>query len=113
MSLHPTFDELSRFSAEYSALSTLLALFWDPNGKTDAEITKEVIQEYAASWFEQVIIDGQRFLNQRELPMCLISSGANRWLPTEAAERQWLQTLLDRVQAELDAREARADVKRA
>lgn len=113
MSLRPTFDELRRFSEEYNALSTLLALFWDPDGKTDAEITEQAMREYAASWFEEIVIDGQRFLNQQELPMCLISSGANRWLPTEPEERHWLQTLLDRVQAALEARKGAQDQKQA
>lgn len=106
MSSRPTFDELRRFSQEYRALSALFALFWDPNGKTDEAITAKAMQEYEASWFKQVVVDGRRFLEQHELPLCLISSGANRWLPTEAEERQWLQALLDRIQAELEARRA-------
>lgn len=109
MSLHPTFDELRRFSTDCSALSSLLALFWDPNGKTDAEITGDAMRESASSWLEQIVVDGQRFLNQQELPMCLISSAANRWLPTEAEERAWLQALLDRVQAELGRRQDRGE----
>lgn len=104
MSSRPTSNEERLFFEQYNALSTLLALFWEPNGKTDAEITQEAIQAYTMSWFEEVIVEGQRFLRQGELPMSLIRTGANRYLATEAEQRLWLQTLLDRVQAGLAAR---------
>lgn len=104
MSLRPTSNERQLFDDQYDDLSTMLALFWDPNGKTDAEIAREAIQEYDRSWLEQVVAEGQRFLAQHELPMSLIRVKANRYLITEAEQRQWLQTLLDRIQAELEAR---------
>lgn len=105
MSLRPTSTERDRFFEEFSDLSAMLALFWDPNGKTDAEIAQEAIQEYDPSWLEQVVAEGHRFLFQNELPMSLIRVRANRYLVTEAEQRQWLKTLLDRIQAELEARQ--------
>lgn len=108
MSSLPTSNERERFIQEYNGLATTLALYWDVEGQTDADLTEEYVAREYTDALKELLADGQRFLNQRELPMCLISSGANRWLPTEAAERQWLQALLDRVQAELDARGAGA-----
>ena len=108
MSLQPISTERRRFDDEYDDLSTMLSLFWDPNGKTDAEIVRKAIQDYDPSWLKKVVAEGQRFLIQHELPMELVADTANRYLVTEAEQRQWLQTLLDRVQAELDAREAGA-----
>ncbi len=98
--------EEDQFFEQYRELSTMLALFWDPNGMTDAEITQGAIQEYSESWLQAVLADGRRFLGQNELPLRLIATNANRYLVTEAEQRQWLQTLLDRVQAELDARKS-------
>ena len=42
--------------------------------------------------------------------MSLIRTSANRYLVTEAEQRQWLQTLLDRVLAEFVARKVEPDV---
>ncbi|MBL9005718.1 MAG: hypothetical protein JNJ46_15790 [Myxococcales bacterium] len=112
MSSRPTSNEEKRFFEEYRSLSTLLALFADPDdGQTDAEITQQAVLEYDPSWIVKVLADAQRFLGQHELPLRLIATNANRYLVTEAEQRQWLQTLLDRVQTELDAREAGANVK--
>ena len=105
MSLQPISTKRRRFDDEYDDLSTMLSLFWDPNGQTDAEIARRAIQDYDPSWLEKVVAEGQRFLIQRELPMELIADTANRYLVTEAEQRQWLQTLLDRIQAELEARQ--------
>jgi hypothetical protein len=85
----------------------MLVLFADPeDGQTDAEITQQAMKEYAPSWMNRVLVEGQRFLDQRELPMKLIAYTANRFLITEAEQRHWLQTLLDRVQTELAGRMA-------
>ena len=106
MSLRPTSSEEQRFFEEYRNLSAMLALFADPDdGQTDAEILQQAILEYAPSWIAKVVLDAQRFLGQRELPMSLIRTSANRYLVTEAEQRQWLQALLDRVQAELGRRQ--------
>lgn len=83
----------------------LLAHYWDLEGQTDAEFTKEYVARTDIELLEALLSDGQRFLNQKELPMSLIRTNANRYLVTEAEQRQWLQTLLDRVQAELEARQ--------
>lgn len=106
MSSLPTYVETEedQFFEQYRELSAMLALFWDPNGKTDLEIARGATHEYSESWIQAVVADGQRFLHQRELPMRLIATNANRYLVTEAEQRQWLQTLLDRVQAELASR---------
>lgn len=106
MSSRPTSNEEKRFFEEYRSLSTMLALFADPDdGQTDIEITQQAVQEYDPSWIAKVVADAQRFLGQQELPMSLIRTNANRYLVTEAEQRQWLQTLLERVQAELEARQ--------
>lgn len=113
MSSRPTSTEDERFFYAYNRLASVLAMFWDLEGQTDAAFTAEYAATRDTDLLEELLADGQRFLNQQELPMCLISSAANRWLPTEAEERQWLQTLLDRVQAELEARQAALDPQRA
>lgn len=106
MSSLPTSNEREQFIGEYNGLATTLALFWDLENQTDAEfIAQYVASEYTLA-LEELLADGQRFLRQHALPMCLISSAANRWLPTDADERRWLQTLLDRVQTELAGRTA-------
>lgn len=106
MSSLPTSNEREQFIGEYNGLATTLALFWDLENQTDAEfIAQYVASEYTIA-LKELLADGQRFLNQHELPMCLISSAANRWLPTEAEERQWLQTLLSQVEAALAVRTA-------
>ena len=61
-------------------------------------------------WQERTVTGGPRFLIQQELPMSLIRTSANRYLVTEVEQRQWLQTLLDRVQAEFVARKVEPDV---
>lgn len=112
MSSRPTSNERDRFYEEYYRLWSMLATFYDPEG-TDAEMTLEYVERCDPNVLGEILTSGQRFLKQHELPMYLISSTANRWLPTEAEERQWLQTLLDRVQAELEARRLAQDQKRA
>ena len=110
MSLRPTSNEEKRFFEEYRSLSTMLALFADPDdGQTDTEITQQAVLEYDPSWIAKVVADTQRFLDQQGLPMSLIRTNANRYLVTEAEQRQWLQTLLDRIQAELEARKVAQD----
>ncbi len=96
--------EEDRFFGQYQRLWRMLATFHDPAG-TDADMTQEYVQGCDASVLEEILADGQRFLGQRELPMRLIATNANRYLITEAEQRQWLQTLLDRVQAELEVRQ--------
>lgn len=105
MSSQPTSIEDERFFHEYNRLASVLALFWDLEGQRDGQFIEEYVGRRDTDLLEELLADGHRFLAQQELPMCLISSAANRWLPTEADERQWLQTLLDRVQAELEARQ--------
>lgn len=105
MSSLPTSNERDRFYAEYRQLGSMLATFYDPEG-TDAEMTQEYVQGCAPSVLTQIVEDGHRFLRQQELPMCLISSTANRRLLTETEERQWLQTLLSQVEAALAARKS-------
>ena len=100
--------EEDRFFEEYHRLWATLASLYDAMGKTDKELIREYIQACDLSVIEEILADGRRFLGQNELPMRLIATNANRYLVTEAEQRQWLQTLLDRVQAELDAREAGA-----
>ena len=76
----------------------MLALFAGPDDEnSEAEITQARVQEYAVGWQERLVADDQPFLIQRELPMSLIRTSANRYLVTEAEPRQWLQPLLDRV----------------
>ena len=106
MSVLPTFDDETedRFLAEYAKLVGALNLFYDPEGKSDRQLAEEYAQSKSRETLSQVFAEGQRFLNQRELPMRLIATNANRYLVTEAEQRQWLQALLDRVQAELAAR---------
>ena len=106
----PTWNEKANFLKEYNALASELAsMFHDPNGKTDAEIAAQLVEQSLAGghrqWLEEVVSQGERFLAQRELPMSLIADYANRYLVTEAEQRQWLQALLDRVQAELGRRQ--------
>ena len=110
MSSRPTWTEREHFYDQYRQLSAMLATFYDPDG-TDAEMTQAYVGECDVSLLEEILADGQRFLNQHELPMCIISSAANRWLPTEAEERAWLQALLDRVQAELGRRQDRGEAE--
>ena len=62
---------------------------------------------------EKTVAGGQRFLIQQELPMSLIRTSAHRSLMTEAEQRQWLQMLLDRMQAELVARKVAPESRRA
>jgi hypothetical protein len=81
-----------------------LATFHEPDGVTDAELAREYVEASDSCLLEEILANGQRFLDQRVLPMSLIRATANRYLVTEAEQRQWLQTLLDRVQAELEAR---------
>ena len=64
-------------------------------------------------WLEKTVAGGQRFLIQQELPMSLIRTSAHRSLMTEAEQRQWLQMLLDRMQAELVARKVAPESRRA
>lgn len=105
MSSQPTFIEDEQFLGEYRSLATALAIFWDiDEGQTDATFTQAYVSSKPAGVLEELLLDGQRFLNQHKLPLCLIDSWANRYLVTEAEQRQWLQTLLDRVQAELEVR---------
>jgi hypothetical protein len=107
MSSLPTSNERSerrRFFQEYNDLASTLALFHDPDGKTDAELIDRYLAEEYPSALPSLLAEGHRFLSQHELPMELIADTANRCLMTEAEQRQWLQTLLDRVQAELEAR---------
>lgn len=107
MSSQPTFTEDERFLDEYRSLATALAIFWDiDEGQSDATFTQAYVSSKPTELLEELLLDGQRFLNQHELPLCLIDSWANRYLVTEAEQRQWLQTLLDRVQAELASRRA-------
>jgi len=116
MSSLPTSNERSerrRFFREYNDLASTLALFHDPDGKTDAElIDKYLIEEYPSA-LPALLAEGRRFLSQHELPMELIADVANRYLVTESEQRQWLQTLLDRVQAALEARKGAQDQKQA
>lgn len=64
-------------------------------------------------WLEKTVAGGQRLLIQRELPMSLIRTSANRYLVTEAEQRQWQQTLLERMRAELVARKVAPESRRA
>ena len=92
----------------------MLALFAGPDDdNSEAEITQARVQEYAVGWQARLVADDQPFLIQRELPMSLIRTSANRYLVTEAEQRQWLQTLLDRVPAELVARKVAPESRRA
>ena len=113
MSVPPTFDDEAedRFLAEYTKLVGALNVFYDPEGRSDAELAEEYVQSKSPGTLAQILAEGHRFLSQSQLPLRLIATNANRYLVTEAEQRQWLQTLLDRVQAELDAREAGANVK--
>lgn len=114
MSSRPTSNEEKRFFEEFRNLSAMLALFADPDdNQTDEEIMQQAILEYAPSWIAKVALDAQRFLRQHELPMSLIRTSANRYLVTESEQRQWLQTLLDRVEAAVEARKVVPDTKRA
>lgn len=113
MSVLLTFDDEAedRFLAEYTKRVAALNLFYDPEGRSDAELVEEYVQSKSPGTLAQILAEGQRFLSQSQLPMRLIATNANRYLVTEAEQRQWLQILLDRVQAELDAREAGTRVK--
>lgn len=117
MSSRPTYSEEVRFTKEYNALASELAMFHDPDGKTDAEIAAQIVEqslaEGAREWLDELVSQGRRFLGQCELPMSLIRTNANRYLVTEAEQRQWLQTLLERVQAELEVRKRLPPSKRA
>lgn len=104
MSLRPTSNERDHFFAQYNSLVSALVLFHDPEQKTDAAIADEYVVSKNAATLEQLLTEGRLFLSQRGLPMELIAHYANRYLVTEAEQRQWLQTLLDRVQAELASR---------
>lgn len=90
----------------------MLATFHEPDGESDATLAREYMDGCDLALLTEILTDGQRFLNQYELPMSLIRGTANRHLRTEAEQRQWLQTLLDRVQAELEARKAGLGSKR-
>ena len=105
MSELPTLSNRDRFFRDFTVLAGALALFYDPEGKSDAEIADEYVAEKYSVTLEQLKAEGNRFLRQHELPMELIADYANRYLVTEAEQRQWLQTLLDRIQAELEARQ--------
>lgn len=111
MSSRPTSTERDAFFEQYHPLWSILATFHEPEGATDEELTREYVEGCDPCLLEEILANGQRFLDQQLLPMSLIRATANRYLVTEAEQRQWLQTLLARVQTELEARKVAQDQK--
>lgn len=106
MSSRPTSTERDRFFEQYHPLWSILATFHEPKGATDEELAQEYVQGCDPCLLEEILAEGQRFLEQQVLPMSLIRTTANRYLVTEAEQRQWLQTLLSQVEAALAARKS-------
>jgi hypothetical protein len=102
MSSRPTLNERIRFGNEFPDLQGLLARFIDYDNRTDEQIFAIFLGETPDGERRTIIEQGRSFLSQRELPVSLIQSRANRYFPTDEAARDWLAELLRRIESTLN-----------
>lgn len=102
----PTSSECTRFRYEWPGVAGALSDFIDPEEPSDAEVVDAYIRRVSLEGLVYAADEMRRFLKQTELPMSLISEGALRRLDTEAEQRQFLTSFLERIEAAIAIRRA-------
>lgn len=101
----PTQDELDRFHQEYGHLTSVLLGWTVAYGREDEAVLKEAIDDETTEGLRLALEEGRRFLQQKEIPWTVIVDTANYSIPYEKWMHEWLNWILQGIEAAIVARE--------